>query len=62
MQLHNREMAVGENGGGGFVGKGRGDSKRCRAREQAKEAQDLGAVWKSAMSDLDVNGRRREWW
>jgi len=55
-------MAVGENGGGGFVGKGRGDSKRCRAREQAKEAQDLGAVWKSAMSDLDVNGRRRERW
>ena len=27
-----------------------------------REVQDLGAVWKSAMSDLDVVDRRRERW
>jgi len=36
-------MAVGENGGGGFVGKGRGDIKRCRAREQAKGGAGFGS-------------------
>jgi len=41
-------MAVGENspngiGGGGFVGKGHGDDKRCRAREQVKGGAEFGS-------------------
>ena len=55
-------MVVGENGG---VRKGRGDGKRCRAREQAKGGERFGSSMKvgyGPLSDLDVDDRRRERW
>ena len=39
-----------------------GTSSSAVHGNRQREAQDLGAVWKSAMFDLDVNGRRRERW
>ena len=43
-------------------GKGVGIASGAVHGNRQWEVQDWGAVWKSAMSDLDVNGRRRERW